>query len=104
MSGRSVYPSEVESIIGEHPAVLEIGVAAVPDEKTGEAVKAWVVLKPEHKGVIGSKELYDWFKDNMAYWKIPKYIEFIEEVPKTLIGKIAHRVLQEADPLWKNRL
>jgi long-chain acyl-CoA synthetase len=104
MSGRSVYPSEVESIIGEHPAVLEVGVAAVPDEKTGEAVKAWVVIKPDQKDVVGSKELYDWFKDNMAYWKIPKYIEFIEEVPKTLIGKIAHRALQEADPLWKNRL
>jgi long-chain acyl-CoA synthetase len=103
MSGHSVFPKEVESLIGEHPKVLEVAVAGLPDPKTGEAVKAWVALRPEAKGSITPDELLAWSKENMTKWKSPKYIEIIDEVPKSNIGKIMRRTLQEADPLWEKK-
>jgi long-chain acyl-CoA synthetase len=103
MSGHSVFPAEVETLLGTHPKVLEVAVAGLPDEKTGEAVKAWVVLKPEAIGSIKPEELLAWSKENITYWKAPKYLDIIEEVPKNIIGKVLRRTLQEADPLWKNK-
>ncbi|MHA1647067.1 MAG: AMP-binding protein [Promethearchaeota archaeon] len=101
MAGHSVFPKEVESLIGTHPKVLEVAVAGLPDPKTGEAVKAWVALKPEALGTISADELKAWTKENMTYWKCPKYIEIIDEVPKSAIGKVMRRTLQEADPLFE---
>lgn len=103
MSGHSVFPAEVESLIGQHEAVLEVAVAGLPDEKLGEAVKAWVVLKPEYKGKVTAEELHAWSQENMTRWKAPKYVELIEEVPKNAIGKVMRRHLQEADPLFKKK-
>jgi long-chain acyl-CoA synthetase len=103
MSGHSVFPAEVESLIGNHPKVLEVAVAGLPDQKLGEAVKAWVALKPEAVGTITTDELMAWCKENMTNWKVPKYIEFIQEVPKNAIGKVMRRTLQEQDPLFKKK-
>ncbi|MBD3353048.1 MAG: AMP-binding protein [Candidatus Lokiarchaeota archaeon] len=100
MSGHSVFPKEVEQLIGSHEAVEEVAVAGVPDPKTGEAVKAWVALKPEAKGTITAEEIKKWAEDNMTRWKCPKYIDIIDEVPKSTVGKVMRRTLQEADPLW----
>ncbi len=97
MSGHSVFPKEVESLLGEHPKVLEVAVAGIPDKKLGEAVKAWVALRPEAVGTITSEELLKWAKDNITYWKCPKEIEIIDEIPKSNVGKIMRRTLQEQD-------
>ncbi|NMC06936.1 MAG: long-chain fatty acid--CoA ligase [Candidatus Lokiarchaeota archaeon] len=99
MSGHSVFPSEVEELLGHNPKISEVAVAGLPDPKTGEAVKAWVALKAGETAT--PEELIAWAKENMTDWKVPKYIEIIKEVPKNLIGKVQRRVLQEADPLFK---
>jgi long-chain acyl-CoA synthetase len=100
MAGHSVFPAEVESLMGNHPSVLECAVAGLPDEKTGEAVKAWVALRPEAVGKITAEELLAWAKENMTQWKAPKYVEIVNELPKSLVGKVLRRVLQEADPIF----
>ena len=103
MAGHSVFPAEVESLIGSHPKVLECAVAGLPDQKTGEAVKAWVVLKPGEAGTITADEISAWAQENMTRWKCPKYVELIDEVPKNTIGKVMRRTLQEADPLFEKK-
>lgn len=101
MAGHSVFPAEVETLIGNHPKVLEVAVAGLPDKKTGEAVKAWVSLKPNEVGTITEKELLSWCEENMARWKCPKYLDIINQIPKNIIGKVQRRLLQENDPLYE---
>ncbi|MHA1794731.1 MAG: AMP-binding enzyme, partial [Promethearchaeota archaeon] len=103
MAGRSIFPKEVETLLGNHPAVIEVAVAGIPDKKTGEAVKAWVALKPNMMGKITEKELIEWAKANITYWKVPKYLEIIDEIPKNAVGKVMRRQLQETDPLFQKR-
>lgn len=98
--GCAVFPKEVEELIATHEAVSEVAVAGLPDELTGEIIKAWVVLKDEAKGTISEEEMLMWCNENMARFKTPKILEFIDEIPKNLIGKVLRRVLQESDPLW----
>ncbi len=100
MAGHSVFPKEVEELLGSHEKIAEVAVAGLPDEKTGEAVKAWVALAPGAEGTITPQEIIDWAMENMTKWKVPKYIDIIDEVPKSIIGKVMRRTLQEADPLW----
>jgi long-chain acyl-CoA synthetase len=103
VAGHSVFPAEVESLLMSHEAVSEAAVAGLPDPKgkVGEITKAWVALKPEYQGKITEEQLIDWTEKNMTKWKCPAIIEFIDEVPKNVMGKIQRRVLQEADPLFK---
>ncbi|MFX1392772.1 MAG: AMP-binding protein [Promethearchaeota archaeon] len=103
VAGHSVFPAEVETMLMQHESVSEAAVAGLPDPegKVGEITKAWVELKQEWKGKITEAELKAWTEKNMAKWKCPTIIEFIDEVPKNLIGKVQRRVLQEADPLYK---
>ena len=98
--GCSVFPKEVEELIGTHEAVSEVAVAGLPDESTGEIIKAWVVLRDDKKGTITEEEMLAWCKANMASFKAPKLLEFRDEIPKNLIGKVLRRELQEADPIW----
>jgi long-chain acyl-CoA synthetase len=84
-----------------HDCIQDIAVAGLPDAETGEAVKAWVVLKEEWQGKITPDELRQWAKTNITHYKVPKHIEFIQEIPKSLVGKVLRRELQEADPLYK---
>ncbi len=99
IAGRLVFPSEIENEIGHHPLVKEVAVASVPDERAGEAGKAWIVVKDEGKDTLTPEKLHNWLEQKIAPFKVPKYIEFIDELPKTAAGKIAHRVLVENDPL-----
>lgn len=101
--GYSVFPKEVEELIGNHPAVLEVAVAGLPDPETGELVKAWVQLQEASIGKITSDELINWCKENITHYKCPKQIEIIKEIPKSMVGKVQRRVLQEQDPLWKQK-
>ena len=91
-SGFQVWPREVEEVLMSHPKVLEAGVAGIPDERSGEAVKAWVVLKPGKTATFD--ELCDYCRKNMAAYKVPKEMEFIDELPKTTVGKLLRRELQ----------
>ncbi|MFX1312902.1 MAG: AMP-binding protein [Promethearchaeota archaeon] len=103
VAGHSVFPAEVETMLMSNEAVSEVAVAGLPDPegKVGEITKAWVALRPEYKGKITEEELIAWAEQNMTKWKCPARIEFIDEVPKNIMGKIQRRALQEADPLYK---
>lgn len=90
-SGYQVWPREVEEVIMEHPKVLEVGVAGIPDPYRGETVKAWVVLKPGE--TLTEKEVKEWCKKSLAKFKVPSEVEFRTELPKTLVGKILRREL-----------
>jgi len=99
VSGHSVFPKEVEELMGNHEIVDEVAVAGLPDEMTGEAVKAWVTLKKGYKADrdITSGQLKEWCLNNMAKWKSPKYIEFVRKMPVSMTGKVQRRELQEKD-------
>jgi long-chain acyl-CoA synthetase len=101
VKGYSVFPTEVEQLMGAHDCIQELAVAGLPDEETGEAIKAWVVLKESWKDKISEQELRNWAEENLTHYKVPKYIQYIDEVPKTLVGKVLRRELQEADPIYK---
>jgi len=103
VAGHSVFPTEVETMLMKNEAVSEAAVAGLPDPKgkVGEIAKAWVALKPEYVGKISEAELLAWTEENLTKWKCPAIIEFIDEVPKSIMGKVQRRILQEADPLYK---
>lgn len=89
--GYQVWPREVEEVIAEHPKVLEVGVAGVPDPYRGETVKAWVVVKPGE--TLSEDEVKDWCRERLAKYKVPTLVEFRSELPKTTVGKILRREL-----------
>jgi len=93
--GEHVYPSEVEEIISQHPAIFDVAVIGVPDKKWGEAVKAVVILKDNMTAT--EEELIEHCRGKMAGYKKPKTVDFIsrEEMPRTSTGKILHRILRE---------
>ena len=99
VSGHSVFPKEVEELLGNHEAVDEAAVAGLPDEKMGEAVKAWVTLKPGFKKGknIEEEDIKAWALENMAKWKSPKYLEIVRKLPVSMTGKVQRRELQEKD-------
>ena len=94
-SGHQVYPGEVEEIIQRHPSVQEVAVAGIPDPYQVEAVKAWVVLKPGARAT--SEEIQGHCQKSLASYKVPKFIEFRENLPKSMIGKVLRRILQEEE-------
>ncbi|MFD2093447.1 AMP-binding protein [Blastococcus deserti] len=91
-SGYKVWPREVEDVLAEHPAVRESAVVGVPDEKRGETVKAFVSLKPGAS--VTPEELIAHCKERMAAYKYPRSVELIDELPKTVTGKILRRELR----------
>ena len=97
--GANIYPREVEEVIAHHPAVAEVAVIGVPDEKWGEAVKALVVLR-EGAHVSGD-EIIAYCKDNLASYKKPQSVELLSSLPKNAYGKVLKRELRE--PHWVGR-
>lgn len=92
VSGFNVYPNEVEDVITEHPDVVECAAIGVPDEKAGEAVKVFVVSSnPE----LSRETIRDWCKDKLTRYKVPKQVEFADELPKSNVGKVLRRMLKE---------
>ncbi len=97
--GFNVYPKEVEDVLYKHPAVLEAAVFGVPDELWGEAVKAVISLR---KGAdVAAEEIIEFCRKYLAGYKKPKSVDFIDEIPKTTVGKISRKTLKE--PYWKDR-
>jgi long-chain acyl-CoA synthetase len=94
VSGLKVWPGEVEEVLSEHPAIKEAAAVAVADQKSGEAVKAVVVLKEEFKGKIEAAGLISFCRDRIADYKAPRIIEFRDSLPKSSVGKILRRELR----------
>ena len=95
VGGFNVYPRDVEDILYKHPKVALAAVVGVPDAKSGEAVKAFIQLKPGQTAT--EEEMREFCKENMAGYKRPKYIEFRETVPTNNVGKVLRRVLRDEE-------
>lgn len=91
VSGFNVYPNEIEDVLVTHPSVLEAAVIGIPDEKTGEAVKAFLVLKKED---VTEADIREFCKTKLTAYKVPKTISFIKEIPKSNVGKILRKDLR----------
>jgi fatty-acyl-CoA synthase len=96
-AGMKVWPAEVESTLYGHPDIQEACVVSAKDARKGEAVKAYVVLKPPRRGQVTGDEIIAWARGKMAAYKVPTQIAFEEALPKSATGKIQWRVLQERE-------
>lgn len=94
--GYRVSASEIEAALQEHPAVVGACVVGVPDEKVGERIKAYVVLKADIKGITGY-DLIKWCRGNLVSYKIPQYIEFRDMLPKSKVGKLLRREIRDEE-------
>jgi long-chain acyl-CoA synthetase len=94
VSGFNVYPNEVEGVVAMHPGVVECAAIGVPDAKSGEAVKVFVVRKDP---ALTEAQLMDYCKQHLTGYKKPKFIIFRDELPKTNVGKILRRELRDAE-------
>ena len=99
--GYSVFPKEVEELLMKHPEITEAAVAGLPDQEYGEIIKAWVAIKEDCD--CSPQKIKEWANNNMAHYKVPHKIAIIGELPHNLIGKVQRRVLQESDPIWKEK-
>ncbi len=97
--GENIYSPEVERVLAEHPAVMEVAIIGVPDEKWGETVKAVVSLHPDTEAT--EAELIDHCREHLAHYKCPKSVEFLEALPRNPTGKILKRDLRQ--PYWEGR-
>ena len=94
-AGFQVWPREVEEILMMHPAIAEVCVAGIPDPRQGGAVKAWVVLKQGQRAA--DEELQQFCRKKITGYKVPRFFEFRKELPKTLVGKVLRRILQDEE-------
>jgi len=102
VKGMSVFPVEIENLLGRHPAIEGSAVLGRPDPERGEVPVAFVKLRPEHVGSISAEEIEAWCRDNMAVYKVPE-VRFIDEFPLTDTGKVRKEVLREQHaPLFAN--
>ena len=92
VSGFNVYPNEIEDVVSLHPDIIEAACIGIPDQKSGEAVKLFVV---KGNPSLNEEEIIAYCKENLTAYKIPKIIEFIDELPKTNVGKVLRRELRE---------
>jgi long-chain acyl-CoA synthetase len=98
VSGFNVYPTDIEQVIYKHPKVLKVCVAGVVDKTTGEAVKAYIVLREGEAAT--AEEIIDWLRNDesgLTGYKVPRFIEFRNSLPETLVGKVLRRVLQQEE-------
>jgi fatty-acyl-CoA synthase len=96
-SGFKVWPAEVEAMLYAHPDIQEACVIGTRDAHRGETVKALVVLKAAARGRIKEEDVVSWAKEHMAAFKVPRQVEFVEQLPKTATGKVFWRKLQEEE-------
>lgn len=96
-SGFKVWPAEVEALMFRHPAIQEACVIAAKDAYRGETVKAVVVLRASHQGQETEESIIAWCRDNMAAYKVPRLVSFVDALPKSGSGKVMWRLLQEAE-------
>ncbi|CAO0820670.1 Long-chain fatty acid--CoA ligase [Desulfarculales bacterium] len=95
--GYSVFPKEVEDYLFSHPDILEVAVVGLPHPKVGEILKAFVVLKPDSVGKVTEADIIAWSQENMTHYKVPSEVEFRQDLPKTMVGKVLRRVLKDEE-------
>ncbi|MBW1837153.1 MAG: acyl--CoA ligase [Deltaproteobacteria bacterium] len=100
--GYRVSASEIEAVLQDHPAVVATCVIGVPDEKVGERIKAYVVLKEDIKGITGY-ELIKYCRQSMVSYKVPQYIEFRDMLPKSKVGKLLRREIRDEEKRMKEQ-
>jgi long-chain acyl-CoA synthetase len=93
--GYNIYPVELDDVLMGHPKIMEACTIGLPDEYRGETVKAFVVVKEGQE--LTQEDVVTYCKENLAAYKVPKIIEFIEELPKSAVGKILRRKLKEME-------
>jgi long-chain acyl-CoA synthetase len=93
VSGFNVYPNEVEDVLAGHPKILESAVIGLPDEHSGEAVSAYIVLKPGQSAT--EDEIRAFCKESLTGYKVPRHVTFREALPKTTVGKVLRRALRD---------
>ncbi len=103
-SGFKVWPTEVESLMYQHPAVLEACVIGAADAHRGETVKAVIVARPEWRDRIDAQAIIGWCRENMAAYKCPRIVEFVDALPKSGAGKIMWRELQDREAAANERV
>ena len=104
--GENVYPSEIENVVGGHPAVKDVAIIGIPDAKWGEAIKAIVILNEGYQASLElQKDIMSFCSGKIAGYKKPKTIDFIkdDEMPRTGTGKILHRMLREKYGTWSDQ-
>ncbi|HEV2907355.1 MAG TPA: long-chain fatty acid--CoA ligase, partial [Actinomycetota bacterium] len=103
VSGFNVYPTDVEQVLYRHPKIMKVSVVGIPDETTGEAVKAFIVLKEGESA--DAEEIIAWCRDEkhgLTAYRVPKHIEFRDSLPETIVGKVLRRVLLEEEKQKKD--
>ncbi|MBN2123946.1 MAG: AMP-binding protein [Deltaproteobacteria bacterium] len=95
--GYAVFPAEVEDLLCRNPDIESAAVIGIPDGEVGELIKAYIVLDPAKRGKVAAEGIRDWARDKMTHYKVPSLIEFREELPTTLVGKVLRRVLREEE-------
>jgi long-chain acyl-CoA synthetase len=93
--GYNIYPVELDDVLMGHPKILEACTIGVPDEYRGETVKAFIVVKTGKN--LTEEEVNRYCREKLAAYKVPKIIEFIDELPKSAVGKILRRKLKEME-------
>ena len=91
VSGFNVFPNEIEDVVAHHPGVLEVAAVGVPDERSGEVVKLFVVRKDE---ALTEEDLLAFCRDKLTGYKRPHYVEFRDDLPKSNVGKVLRRHLR----------
>ena len=97
--GENIYPAEIERVLAEHPALQDVAVIGVPDERWGEVPKAVVVAAPGAK--VDADEVLAWCRERIAAFKCPKTIDVVAELPRNPTGKILKKDLRK--PYWEGR-
>jgi fatty-acyl-CoA synthase len=96
--GENIYPAEVENLLAQHPIVAECAVVGQADARWGEVAVAVVVLRDAARGQTSEQDLIDWCRENMAVYKAPRVVQFVDALPKSGSGKVMWRLLQEQEP------
>jgi fatty-acyl-CoA synthase len=96
-SGFKVWPAEVEALMYRHPAIQEACIISTADSYRGESVKAVVVLRSTHRDLVTEQDIIGWCRENMAVYKVPRLVQFVDALPKSGAGKVMWRTLQEAE-------
>jgi fatty-acyl-CoA synthase len=92
--GENIYPREIEEIFHEHAGVSQVQVFGVPDERLGEEVAVWMMLKQDYKGT--SEEIIEWLKSRIAFFKVPRHVRVVDQFPMTVTGKIQKFAMRDA--------
>jgi long-chain acyl-CoA synthetase len=94
VSGFNVYPNEIENVLAGHPKVLEVAAIGLPDERSGECIKVFIVPR---EASLTEQEIRDFCHTNLTNYKVPRHVEFRKELPKSNVGKILRRELRDAE-------